>query len=168
MSNRARFTIPARSDRLRNHPPYTRDENGGQPVTERILGKRPGGRLRSPRPGAPDHSPKSWWWVFDTSATHYSRGALSGANPRLSFTFQRRESRRIGIDRSVDRLIDAALVEERRGSKVVDVAVHPSSIRVILRMSMLVLSGGGPPHGRLPPRNRTCASRRIRLDLRYR
>ena len=27
--------------------------------------------------------------------------------------------------------------------------------------------GRGPPRGRLPPRNRTCASRRIRLDLGY-
>ena len=81
----------------------------------------------------------SWWWVFDPSATHGSCGALSQANPGLSFAFQRREPRRIGTDRNVDRLIDVALVEERRGSKVIDVAFHLSRIRVILPMSMLVL-----------------------------
>ena len=35
-------------------------------------------------------------------------------------------------------------------------------------LTIVILSGGGLPHGRLPPRNRTCASRRIRLDLRDR
>ena len=39
---------------------------------------------------------------------------------------------------------------------------------LLYRQYRVPVSGRGLPHGRLPPRNRTCALRRIRLDLRDR
>ena len=70
-----------------------------------------------------------------------------------------------GLGRPLQEIIHLDAQSSASATKYADILVYNA---LLYRQYRVPVSGRGLPHGRLPPRNRTCASRRIRLDLRDR